>query len=231
MDNDKVARAVLQYRNTPIQGIGLSPAQMLLHRNLRDELPARPHYYKPHPEWVTAASQREQSLYKRDAKLIEGYNSNAHTLPKLNVGDEVTLQNKNKRWDRTGKIIEALDNRQYRIKVDGSGRVTVRNRRFIRRINIPVRALPIPSAEIQTGMKDNTTLSPDANPFIPSDTLAPTPPDSNANPIILPTKRNIPRALQRILPFNNPGLREFEPNRSRTRFGSQGGRGDVEDVQ
>ena len=27
INNDKAARAVLQYRNTPIQGIGLSPAQ------------------------------------------------------------------------------------------------------------------------------------------------------------------------------------------------------------
>ena len=59
LDTDKAARAVLQYRNTPIQGIGLSPAQFLLHRHLHDFIPARPSLYKPHPEWVKAASQRE----------------------------------------------------------------------------------------------------------------------------------------------------------------------------
>ena len=36
LDNDRVARAILQYRNTPIQNIRLSPAQLLLHRWLCD---------------------------------------------------------------------------------------------------------------------------------------------------------------------------------------------------
>ena len=31
LDNDNVARAILQYRNTPIQSISLLPAQLLLH--------------------------------------------------------------------------------------------------------------------------------------------------------------------------------------------------------
>ena len=228
LDNDRAARAVLQYRNTPVQGVGLSPAQMLLHRNLRDELPARPQYYKPHPEWVFAASQREKSLFKRDAKLIEGYNRNAHTLPILNVGDEVTVQNKNKRWDRTGKIVEALDNRQYRIKIDGSGRVTIRNRRFIRRINVPVRPTPIPSAGTSVTI-DTTNLSPDAVPFTPPNTMTSIPHNSSANTVPHPTRtivssKGLPKALQRILPFNNAGLRELEPpSRPRTRSGTQGG--------
>lgn len=228
LDNDKAARAVLQYRNTPIQGIGLSPAQMLLHRNLRDELPARPQYYKPHPEWVIAASHREKSLYKRDAKLIEGYNRHAHTLPNLSIGDEVTLQNKNRRWDRTGKIIEVLDNRQYRIRVDGSGRVTVRNRRFIRRINVPVKTLPIPSAGTPV-MVSNSSLSPNASPFTPPNTSASIPHNPSANTVIHSNRpgtspKKIPKALLRILPYNNAGFRELEPpNRPRTRSGTEGG--------
>ena len=32
LNNDKVARAILQYRNTPLPDIGLSPAQILFHR-------------------------------------------------------------------------------------------------------------------------------------------------------------------------------------------------------
>ena len=50
LDNDMAAQAILQYRNTPIQGIGLSPAQLLLHRRLQDYIPSHPHLYKPHPE-------------------------------------------------------------------------------------------------------------------------------------------------------------------------------------
>ena len=234
LDNDRAARAILQYRNTPIQGIGLSPAQMLLHRNLRDELPARAIYYKPHPNWVIAASKREQTMYNRDAKLVESYNRNAHTLPTLSVGDIVTLQNKNKRWDRTGRIIEVLDNRQYRIRVDGSGRVTIRNRRFIRKINKPDRHLPIPSAGIPSTTKGNTSLSPNAHPFTPP--IISSPQNSPTHLITPPSRPNIPPqkphvAIRRLLSYNDTGLREFGPsNHSRTRSGSQRGRGDVREM-
>ena len=96
LDTDKIARAVLQYRNTPIQGIGLSPAQLLLHRQLRDCLPAHPIVYKPHKEWVRAGYQREQMLAKRNEKLAIEYNRTAHILSPLNVGDMIVLQN----WQR-----------------------------------------------------------------------------------------------------------------------------------
>ena len=39
-----------------------------------------------------------------------------------------------KRWSKSGKVIERLDFGQYLVKVDGSGRVTRRNRRFLRKI-------------------------------------------------------------------------------------------------
>ena len=133
INNDKAARAVLQYRNTPIQGIGLSPAQLLLHRRLKDSIPAQPSLYKPHPEWIKAAEQREEMLAQRNQKLSERYNISAHSLPHLSEGDRVAIQNQtNKLWSTTGKIVECLPNRQYKIRVDGSGRVTLRNRRFLR---------------------------------------------------------------------------------------------------
>ena len=40
INNDYVSRALLQHRNTPLQGIGASPAQILLGRTLRDFLPS-----------------------------------------------------------------------------------------------------------------------------------------------------------------------------------------------
>ena len=52
LQNDKAAKAILQYRNTPLADIGLSPAQILLHRQLRDAIPANPNHYKPHREWA-----------------------------------------------------------------------------------------------------------------------------------------------------------------------------------
>ena len=39
-----------------------------------------------------------------------------------------------KRWSKSGKIVEKLDFNQYLIKVDGGGRLTRRNRRFLKKI-------------------------------------------------------------------------------------------------
>ena len=63
LDNDNVAWAILQYRNTPIQGIGLSLAQLLLHRKLRDSIPTQPTLYKPHPKWVAAAQHHDELFH------------------------------------------------------------------------------------------------------------------------------------------------------------------------
>ena len=38
------------------------------------------------------------------------------------------------RWDKSGVVVESLGNQQYTVKMDGSGRVTLRNRRFLRKI-------------------------------------------------------------------------------------------------
>ena len=40
LDNNSVAQAMLQYQNIPIQRIGLSPAQLLLHHWLCDSIPS-----------------------------------------------------------------------------------------------------------------------------------------------------------------------------------------------
>ena len=39
-----------------------------------------------------------------------------------------------KRWCKSGKIVEKLEFNQYLVKVDGGGRLTRRNRRFLKKI-------------------------------------------------------------------------------------------------
>ena len=135
LDNDMAAQAILQYRNTPIQGIGLSQEQLLLHRRLRDYIPSHPHLYKPHPEWIAA----EKTLSKRNADLIKRYNRIAHALSPLCKGNTVSIQNPNSHWwDIAGRIVETLPNRQYRIRVAGSGRITLWNCRFLRKLKTPI---------------------------------------------------------------------------------------------
>ena len=144
LDNDRAARAVLQNRNTPIQNIGLSPAQLLLHHWLRDFMPSHPTLYKPHAEWIAAARNREKSLSRRNAWLIVKYNRTAHTLHPLLKGQIVSIQyTNNGRWSTTGQVTETLPHNQSRIRVDGSEKITLQNRRFLRKLLTLVTPYPI----------------------------------------------------------------------------------------
>ena len=144
LDNDKFARALLNYRNTPLRDIGRSPAQIVTGHQLRDHLPANPKSYRPSKEWLLTKEQRELALAKRYAKQEEVWSEHTRDLPELPVGSQVRVQNqagnKPKRWDRTGLIVEVLPHQQYKVRMDGSGEVSLRNRRFLRRIT-PIQTL------------------------------------------------------------------------------------------
>ena len=153
IDNDRVARALLQHRNTPLQEIGLSPAQLLYGRTLRDCIPTMAEANKVRPEWRMVADDRERALAKRNIINIERYNQHTRSLPELHVGDAVAVQNQTgprpNKWEKTGVIVEKLDHRQYVVRMDGSGRCTLRNRRFLKTIqpvcaDMPLAKIPTP---------------------------------------------------------------------------------------
>ena len=58
LDDDKTAWEILQYWNALLRNINLSLAQVVLHRQFRDSIPAHPAYYCPHKEWVLTAEER-----------------------------------------------------------------------------------------------------------------------------------------------------------------------------
>ena len=68
--------------------------------------------------------------------------------------------NKPKKWYATGVVAECLPNRQYRIIVDGSRRMTLRNRKFLRRIEPVCRrnSNHVAAKPIEIGENDNTML-------------------------------------------------------------------------
>ena len=130
--------AIMQYRNTPDRDTGLSPAQVIFGRNLRDFLPAPQTRYKPQKQWIMLREDREKALAKRAVTNMERLTANTRELPPLSVGDSVIIQNQMgnhpSRWDITGVVVEVKDFDQYVLKVDGSGRLTLRNRKFLRKI-------------------------------------------------------------------------------------------------
>ena len=73
----------------------------------------------------------------RHMKMSERLSEHTKHLPPLAVGEHVRIQNQigpnPTKWDKTGQVIEVRQFDQYVIRLDGSGRVTLRNRKFLRK--------------------------------------------------------------------------------------------------
>ena len=91
--------------------------------------------FKVSKTWIQAQHQREIAIARKTNALAEAYNSTAHPLTPIHPGMHVICQNQlcnhPTRWGKTGLIIGAKAHRQYTVKMDGSGRITTRNRRFL----------------------------------------------------------------------------------------------------
>ena len=141
LDTDAVQIAILHYRNTPDPDTNISPAMCVFGRPIRDFIPIFPGKYKPHESWRETLTSREEALRKRHVRTAETWAEHTKRLPPLAVGDLVRVQNQTgphpNKWDKTGRIVEVRQHDQYMIKIDGSGRITLRNRKFLRKF-IPV---------------------------------------------------------------------------------------------
>ena len=132
LNTESAVRAILSHRNTPAQETGISPAMALYGHPLRDHLPTPK---KLRQEWLKIKEDRERALAKRHINKVRSGKSIAPLTP----GDTVQVQNqsgnRSKKWGRTGTIMEKLPNRQYRVMMDGSRNVSLRNSRFLRKIH------------------------------------------------------------------------------------------------
>ena len=134
LNTDKVAVALLQYHNTPLKGVNKSPAQLATGRQL---LPANKRHYNVSRNWRKNLMDKERAMADNNRKIMERYES-SKDLPPITVGTKVHIQNHaNNRWDRTGTVKEVLPFRQYTVRMDGSGRLTKRNRRHLKKVSQP----------------------------------------------------------------------------------------------
>ena len=182
LDTDKFLQAMLQLRNTPDPDCGISPAEIVFGRKLRDNLKFASYLERGSyaPRWQQAWASKEDALRKRFARTAEKLNTHARYLPPLAVGESCFIQNQRgnlkRKWHQTGVVVEVLPYDRYVLRVDGSGRLTTRNRRFLRKYT-PY-STTIPNFEEaydcdawqkqRTPLTDNTTPVPDmANSGLP----------------------------------------------------------------
>ena len=212
LNTEAASKALLQYRNTPIQGVGLSPAQILFHRNLRDSIPVQVHTLKPHHQWILAAQNRERALQKRNMTTAKRYNTFTRDLGPLEVGTKVLVQDYKgkRRWNKTGTVVER-SNRKY----------TVRNRRFLKAQepqdsefvwtpdsdSFPDEDLvdtvqPVSQVSVHNVIPQTNTSHSSDTSFHPDSTIHST--DESTNRIV-PVKR----MLTNLFPHNKPGLKEL----------------------
>jgi hypothetical protein len=89
------------------------------------------------PQWKDAWGAKEEALRARYVKTLEYLSEHSRPLTALEYGDHVMIQNQSgrfpKKWDKGGIVVEAKRNDQYAVKTLGSGRLTLRNRRFLRK--------------------------------------------------------------------------------------------------
>ena len=168
--------------------------------------------------------RKELALRKRFTRWHERLKEHTRSLCPLNAGDKCFLQNQHgphpKRWDYSGTVVEVMPHHQYLVKVDGSGRLTRRNRRFLRKfepatttITSYPRCAVSPAAE-HTAAPSFREAAVTTSEQLPTETLPPPPsPDVTASPNIdcRPRRERLPLMLRNLLPHNKPGRLEHSP--------------------
>ena len=204
INTDAVANALLQYRNTPLRGINKSPAQLALGRQLRDTMPLPRQRYKVSPHWAQYLIQREKSMTEISERSKERYDEHARSLQQLDIGNRVRCQNvRSKKWDRTGTVMEYHGHRQYTIKIDGSRRPSLRNRRHLTKIveSIPEAPECISGKNSDTAATNNHSSTTTNNNETPNATEEITPiqplPSPNTSPQKEPTTSHYVRRSSR----------------------------------
>lgn len=143
LDNDRAAQTILQYRNMFIRLSDYTLHNFYSTINYMISFHPNSMLYKPHVRWIASAQNHRKSLAQHNTCLIERYNCTTYTLCPLQTGDIVSIQwPTNHQCDITRRVIETLPNHQYQTRVDGLGRITLWNHRFLRKIE--THAIPTP---------------------------------------------------------------------------------------
>ena len=111
--------AVLDYRNTPTQGMTTSPAQRLMSRRTKTLLPTTQSLLLPR---TINLEVEKKELRQRQQAQAKYYNRSAKDLPSLSEGDVVRMKPfklGDKSW-RKAKVTARLNKRSYTVETEQS---------------------------------------------------------------------------------------------------------------
>ena len=127
-ESDECQKGMLELRNSP-KSDGVSPAERLFGRPLRSDVPM--HWKKYDDRWQKLFETADQNLSKINAKRKKYFDRRAKDLTKLNVGQEVIVQDQaSGRWTTKATIVDVKQPRRYQLRFP-SGRVLWQNRQVI----------------------------------------------------------------------------------------------------
>lgn len=121
---------LLEYNNTPIASMKMSPAEIFFGRLLKTKLPVDSQLL--HSGQVDKSEVNKQIEKKRNTQK-KYYDQHAKPLPVLNEGERVMFKKNGKEW-HYGKIVRKVNARSY-IILDNFNNHFRRNRRFISKTN------------------------------------------------------------------------------------------------
>ena len=128
LDTNKFLPALLAHLHKPDLNTTMSRSNMVFCRKMKDLMPIKP--------------ARVKGIARRHMARSQMLNKQTRRLAPLKVGHTVSIENQHSntpiKWDHTVMIVEVGDFDKYSIKVDGSGRLTNRNRRFLQPTRRPL---------------------------------------------------------------------------------------------
>ncbi len=162
---------LLSLRNTPVTGLNMSPAQMLMGRVLRSTLPCSSAVLKQ--STLQRVHDKIQDLLCRQK---QHYDQHAKPLPVLSPGDTVHMQT-HQGWEPAVVIRQRDEPRSYTVQTP-AGRMLRRNRRHLRKIHPSL--LKDTHLDEQIDSEVTPSQTPESDPP-PNDTPHNTPPASMDN--------------------------------------------------
>lgn len=168
LDTDSASLALLQYLNTPLRDINKSPAQLATGRQLRDGVPAVTCRLQVDKFWGRTLRRRERQMGEHIEKVLLVRNNTKRLSPLL-PGSRVLVQDQHSgMWNRAGTVVEDKGSRQYIIRLDGSGRVSLRTRQHLRPCHTPAPAEE--AGDVNGQAPEASPASPAVHPQSPAPT-------------------------------------------------------------